>query len=300
MELRHLRYFCAAAEELNLTRAAQKLFIAQPPLTRQIKQLEDEIGATLFIREARGLKLTPAGRYFLDHARQILDKVAATVAGTRQVASHGKQVFGIGFVPSIFYGQLPRLVRRLRQNKNVEIVLKEMKTGEQVEALKAGHIDIGFGRLYIDDSEVEQELLFNERIIAALPAEHPLATGPVSLSQLANEPLVVYPSGSGPNFADIMQGLFANQALKPNPVQQVNDVQTALALVASDLGYTLVPEQVKRVTREDVVFRAITGSDATSPVLCSRRREPPNAVMRLANLILSELVSQKQQDPSLL
>ena len=128
MELRHLRYFVAVAEAGNLTRAAEKLFIAQPPLTRAIKQLEEEVGVELFIRKPRGLELTTGGEYFLEQAKQVLDKVNATVDDTRRIARHRKTLFSIGFVPSVFYGQLPLMVRRLRQNKNLEIVLHELKS----------------------------------------------------------------------------------------------------------------------------------------------------------------------------
>ncbi|ROT96179.1 LysR family transcriptional regulator [Marinobacter sp. R17] len=294
MELRHLRYFCVVAEELNLTRAAERLFIAQPPLTRQVKQLEEEIGAVLFNRKPRGLELTEAGQYFLDQARQILDKVDATVADTRRISQHGKTVFAIGFVPSIFYGQLPLMVRRLRRNKNLEIVLHELKTREQIDALKSGKIDLGFGRLRIDDPDVEQELLFNEPMIAALPASHPLAKKMPSMKELADIPLITFPSGSGPNFADITQGLFHRRGLRVNVIQQVNDVQTALSLVASDMGFTLVPEQVRRLGREGVEYVPLDDDSITSPVLASRRKgEDPNAVMRLANTILHELVENR-------
>ena len=135
MELRHLRYFLAVAEQLNLTRAAEKLFIAQPPLSRAIKQLEEEIGVQLFIRKPRGLELTTGGRYFLEQARQILNKVTTTIEDTRRIAQHSKTVFSIGFVPSVFYGQLPSMVRRLRRNKNLEIILHELKTREQVDGI---------------------------------------------------------------------------------------------------------------------------------------------------------------------
>ncbi|TBW58138.1 LysR family transcriptional regulator [Marinobacter halodurans] len=294
MELRHLRYFCVVAEELNLTRAAERLFIAQPPLTRQVKQLEEEIGAVLFNRKPRGLELTEAGQYFLDQARQILDKVDATVADTRRISQHGKTVFAIGFVPSIFYGQLPLMVRRLRRNKNLEIVLHELKTREQIDALKSGKIDLGFGRLRIDDPDVEQELLFNEPMIAALPASHPLAKKMPSMKELADIPLITFPSGPGPNFADITQGLFHRRGLRVNVIQQVNDVQTALSLVASDMGFTLVPEQVRRLGREGVEYVPLDDDSITSPVLASRRKgENPNAVMRLANTILHELVENR-------
>ena len=119
MELRHLRYFIVVAQELNMTRAAEKLFISQPPLTRQIKQLEEELGVQLFIRKPRGLELTQSGLYFLQQADAILEKVNATIEGTRQVAQHHKSVLSIGFVPSVFYEELPLIVRRLRRNKNL-------------------------------------------------------------------------------------------------------------------------------------------------------------------------------------
>ncbi|MCG7200630.1 LysR family transcriptional regulator [Marinobacter pelagius] len=294
MELRHLRYFVAVAEEGNLTRAADKLFIAQPPLTRAIKQLEEEIGVELFIRKPRGLELTTGGEYFLEQARQILDKVSATVDDTRRIAQHRKTLFSIGFVPSVFYGQLPLMVRRLRQNKNLEIVLHELKTREQVEALKSGKIDIGFGRLRIEDPDVEQENLFDEPIIAALPAKHPLTRHPPSMKELSEWPMVAFPSGPGPNFADITQGLFHRRGLKIHVVQQVNDLQTALSLVASDMGFTLVPEQVRRLHREGVEYMPLEDSSISTPVIASRRRgENPNAVMRLANTILAELVENR-------
>eukprot|EP00003_Mantamonas_plastica_P021617 TRINITY_DN3528_c0_g3_i1.p7 TRINITY_DN3528_c0_g3~~TRINITY_DN3528_c0_g3_i1.p7 ORF type:complete len:301 (+),score=45.65 TRINITY_DN3528_c0_g3_i1:9571-10473(+) len=294
MELRHLRYFVAVAEAGNLTRAAEKLFIAQPPLTRQIKQLEEEVGTELFIRKPRGLEMTTAGEYFLEQARQILDKVSSTIEDTRRIAQHRKTIFSIGFVPSVFYGQLPRMVRRLRQNKNLEIVLHELKTREQVEALKTGKIDIGFGRIRIEDPDVDQELLFDEPIIAAVPAGHELTQHPPSMKELAEWPMVAFPSGPGPNFADITQGLFHRRGLKIHVSQHVNDLQTALSLVASDMGFTLVPEQVRKLNREGVDFMPLEDHNITTPVIASRRRgENPNAVMRLANTILDELVENR-------
>jgi len=294
MELRHLRYFVVVAEELNLTRAAAKLFIAQPPLTRAIKQLEGEIGVELFQRKPRGLELTSGGEYFLEQARQVLNKVETTVEDTRRIAQHRKTVFSIGFVPSVFYGQLPLMVRRLRRNKNLEIILHELKTREQVDALKNGKIDIGFGRVRIEDPDVEQELLFDEPLVAALPAGHPLTRHPPSMTELATGPMVTFPSGPGPNFADITLGLFHRRGLRVNVIQQVNDVQTALSLVASDMGFTLVPEQLRRLHREGVDYMPLEDDNITTPVIASRRKgENPNAVMRLANTILDELVENR-------
>ena len=294
MELRHLRYFVVVAEELNLTRAAEKLFIAQPPLTRQIKQLEEELEVQLFIRKPRGLELTQGGQYFLQQVHSIMDRLEASIEGTRQVAQHRKTVFSIGFVPSVFYGQLPLMVRRLRRNKNLEIVLHELKTREQIEALKSGKIDIGFGRIRIDDPDVDQEMLFNEPLIAALPAGHPLTGKQPTMQQLAEVPIVTFPAGSGPNFSDVALGLFHRRGLKIQVIQQVNDLQTALSLVASDMGFALVPEQVKKLRREGVEFVTVADENITTPVIASRRRgENPNAVMRLVNTILVELVENR-------
>lgn len=294
MELRHLRYFVAVAEALNLTRAAEKLFIAQPPLTRAIKQLEEELGVELFIRKPRGLQLTTVGEYFLEQARQILNKVSGTINDTRRIAQHRKTLFSIGFVPSVFYGQLPFMVRRLRHNKNLEIVLHELKTREQVDALKAGKIDIGFGRVRIEDPDVEQTLLFDEPMIAAIPAGSPLTKHPPTLKDLSEWPMITFPSTPGPNFADMTQSLFHRYGLRVNVMQQVNDVQTALSLVASDMGFTLVPEQIRRVHREGVDYMPLEDDSITVPVIASRRKgENPNAVMRLANTILDELVKNR-------
>ncbi|MBD3896764.1 LysR family transcriptional regulator [Halomonas sp. ML-15] len=295
MELRHLRYFCVVAEELNLTRAAARLHMAQPPLSRQIKQLESEVGADLFQRSSRGLRLTAAGQFFYEHTLQILEKVEVTTAATRRMARSKRRLFGIGFVPSVFYGQLPLLVRDLRQKDDVELTLAELTTVQQVQALKAGRIDIGFGRLRIDDPDVEQEVLFDEPLMAALPADHPLANSRPTLAQLADYPLVLFPAKPRPSLADITLGLFRRQGLKVSVAQEANELQTALSLVASEIGITLVPEQVKRVQRDGIVFVYLDDRTITSPVICSRRKgEPPSDIMRQANTILEVLVENRR------
>ncbi|SDM34331.1 DNA-binding transcriptional regulator, LysR family [Franzmannia pantelleriensis] len=294
MELRHLRYFCVVAEELNLTRAAARLHMAQPPLSRQIKQLESEVGADLFQRGSRGLRLTAAGQFFYEHTLQILEKVEVTTAATRRMARSKRRLFGIGFVPSVFYGQLPLLVRDLRQKDDVELTLAELTTVQQIQALKAGRIDIGFGRLRIDDPDVEQEVLFDEPLMAALPSDHPLANTRPTLAQLADYPLVLFPAKPRPSLADITLGLFRRQGLKVSVAQEANELQTALSLVASEIGITLVPEQVKRVQRDGIVFVYLDDRNITSPVICSRRKgEPPSDIMRQANAILEVLVENR-------
>ncbi len=295
MELRHLRYFCVVAEELNLTCAAERLHMSQPPLSRQIKQLEQEVGADLFERGPRGLRLTPTGLFFQQHALQILEKVDATVEATRRMARSKRVLFGIGFVPSAFYGQLPLLVRDLRQKDNVELSLAELTTVQQIQALKAGRIDMGFGRMRIDDPEVEQEVLFDEPIMAAVPCGHPLADTKPTLAQLAEYPLVLFPAQPRPSLADMTLGLFRRRGLKVTVAQEANELQTALALVASEIGITLVPEQVKRVQRDGIVYVYLADPGLTSPVICSRRKgEAPSPIMQAANAILEVLVENRR------
>ncbi|AWY01615.1 transcriptional regulator [Marinomonas primoryensis] len=295
MELRHLRYFCAVAEEQNLTRAAEKLFIAQPPLTRQIKQLEESIGAQLFLRHPRGLTLTPAGYFFWDQAKQILAKTEAAIENTRHLAEHGKATFKIGFVPSVFYGQLPSLVRQLRKKTNADIILIDLKTGEQIEALNTGEIDVGFGRLSIPNETVEQTILFQEPLLAALPVSHPLALCQPTMADLAKVPMILYPENKSatPTFADICLSLFVSRGLTVNVTQRVNDLQTALGLVASEMGFTLVSEQVKRLSRDDVVFTPLQDKSITSPVIFSRRRGPLDPITAMTIDILDTLVKNR-------
>lgn len=295
MELRHLRYFCIVAEELNFTCAAERLHMSQPPLSRQIKQLEQEVGAELFERSSRGLRLTPPGVFFQQHALQILEKVEVTIEATRHMARSKRALFGIGFVPSVFYGQLPMLVRDLRQMDNVELSLAELTTVQQIQALKAGRIDMGFGRLRIDDPDVEQEILFDEPLIAALSSGHPLEGTTPTCEELARYPLILFPAKPRPSLADMVLGIFRRQGLKVDVVQEANEVQTALSLVASGIGITIVPEQVKRVQRDGITYVALADKSITSPVICSRRRgEKPSALMLEANAILEVLVENRR------
>ncbi|GKW48282.1 LysR family transcriptional regulator [Halomonas sp. NCCP-2165] len=290
MELRHLRLFCLVAEELNLTRAAQRLHMTQPPLSRQIKALEEELGSRLFRRGPQGLALTATGQVFYEHARQILDKVETSTATIRRMERSQRPLFSIGFVPSVFYGQLPLLARELRQKDKAELSLVELTTVQQIQALKAGRIDIGFGRLRVDDPDVEQRVLFDEPLLAALPTGHPLEGTRPSLEELARYPLILFPARPRPSLADMVQGLFHRRGLKIQVVQETNELQTALGLVASNLGITLVPEQVRNVQRQGIDYVPLADTSLTTPVICSRRRgEADTPLMREVDAILARV-----------
>lgn len=270
MELRHLRYFRVVAQTLNFTRAAQQLNIAQPPLSRQIQQLEDELGVHLLER-SRPLRLTEAGRYFQEKTGLLLEQLERVSTDTRRIGTGHKRWLGIGFAPSTLYGALPDLIRRLRSYGDIELGLSELITLQQLEALKSGRIDIGFGRLLFDDPAITQKVLREDPLVAALPAGHPLLDKPVTLQQLSAEPFILYPGNPRPSYADHVLGVFAQRGLKIHVAQMANELQTAIGLVAAGVGITLVPASVQRLHRDDIGYVALLDSSVTSPIVVSYR-----------------------------
>jgi LysR family transcriptional regulator, benzoate and cis,cis-muconate-responsive activator of ben and cat genes len=227
LESRQLRYFVTVARERNFTRAAEKLRIAQPPLSRQIQQLEDEFGVTLFDRGSRPLALTDAGRLLFEQAVQVLDRMDEMKAMVRRLLQAERPRFSIGFVGSTLYGYLPEVVRRYRAARpGMELSLVELTTMEQIAALKEGRIDVGFGRVQFDDSAIERTVLRNEKLSAALPRTHALAarTGRLRLDELAGDALVVYPKAPRPSYADQVLALFRERGLKPPVVHEVRAI----------------------------------------------------------------------------
>lgn len=275
MEIRHLRYFEVLGNTLNFTRAAEKLHIAQPPLSRQIRQLEEELGATLIDRNARPLALTKAGTFFLEQCSQLLSRINEAQEATRRISQGQRRWFGIGFVPSALYGLLPEIIRQYRlANQQVEVVLTEMTSIQQAEALKAGRIDVGFGRLPLDDRLLHGEVIAEEPLVAALSARHPLLKFKrLRLSQLAAEPFILYPARPRPSYADHVLQQFRAHELSLGSVIDVNEMQTAIGLVAAGVGVTLVPSSVQRLQRNDVVYRALVEKDVSSPVIMNLRAD---------------------------
>jgi DNA-binding transcriptional LysR family regulator len=291
MELRQLRYFAAVAQERNFTRAAERLHIAQPPLSRQIRQLEEELGAALFDRSARPLRLTDAGRLLLDQAEQVLERVEGMRTTMRRLTESARPRFVIGFVASIIYEALPDLIRRFRAAAPaVELSLVEMISLEQIAALKEGRIDVGFGRIRFDDKAIRRDVLREERLVAALPVAHPLLArdAALSLAELALEPLIVYPREPRPSYADQVISLFRDRGLEPLIVHEARELQTAIGLVAAEIGLALVPTSVQRLRRDDIVYRALADSEITSPIIMSRRADDISAPLAIMTRVIFE------------
>ncbi len=285
MELRHVRYFQAVAETLNFTRAAERLNIAQPPLSRQIQQLEDFLGTELLER-SRPLRLTEAGRYFYEQSGTLVRQLHQVCENTRRIGGGQRHWLGIGFAPSTLYAALPRLIRDLRRDPDLELGLHEMTTLQQIEALKNGRIDIGFGRIHFDDPAIHQQVISEDRLVAVVPVGHRLLDQPISLERLSREPFVLYPANPRPSYADHVLALFANHGIGIHVSQWANELQTAIGLVAAGLGVTLVPAGVQQQHRADIAYGNIVETEAVSPIILSRRvGDISNTVQRCLTLM---------------
>jgi LysR family transcriptional regulator, benzoate and cis,cis-muconate-responsive activator of ben and cat genes len=288
MELRQLRYFTAVASERSFSRAAEKLNVAQPPLSRQVQQLEDELGVRLLDR-TRPMTLTPSGRYFFEEAGQLLQRLEEIRAMTRKLGKERHARIGVGFIASTLYDALPELLRRFRVTvPEVEIGLVEMTTAEQIAALREGRIDIAFGRLHFEDDGITRKVIREERLIVVLPRLHPLvsAPGPITLRDIADHPLILDPRMPRPSYADLVLRYFQERALSPRTAYEVRDLQTALGLVAAGAGIAIVPASARRIARDDVVYREIDETGLIAPVIMSHRKGDKSPLLaRMKKLI---------------
>lgn len=292
MESRQLRYFVTVARERNFTRAAEKLHIAQPPLSRQIQALEEEFGVSLFDRSRRPLALTDAGRLLFEQSVHVLDRMDEMKSMLRRLVESQRQHFAIGFVASTLYGYLPEIIRRYRAVRpDVELALHELTTMEQLAALKEGRIDVGYGRIRLDDSGIERVLLRNEPLCVALPQTHRLAAraAPVSLAELADDHLVVYPKSPRPSYADQVLALYRERNLRPPVVHEVRELQTALGLVAAESGICLVPASVERLRRDNVVYRPLDETGAVTPIIMSYRKGEKSTEIALLMRLVKDI-----------
>src|SRR6187431_794617 len=217
MELRHLRYFVAVAEELHFGRAAQRLHIQQPPLSRQIQLLEAELGFSLFERSRRRVELTPAGTALLGRARQVFDALEVAVHDARSASEGESGRLVIGYPSSLAYSGLTELLRAFRTRfPSVELSLRELPPGDQIDGLKAGNLDVGFVRTSLDDPTLVAELVRRESLMVVLPDDHRLATRRnIPLADLAREPFVMFPRARGPAFFDQLMALCGAAGFAP-------------------------------------------------------------------------------------
>lgn len=257
MDLRHLKYFITVAEEENIGRAATRLFISQPPLSRQIKQLEQELGIQLFDRTPRGVEITQAGALFLKEARNILALVEQATEHAQQADQGKLGRMDIAIFGSAILDTIPKLIQSFRlSHPNVKIVLHTMNKGEQLEALRQRRITLGFNRLLAPLPDIHSELVNTERLMVAINEHDPFAQQKsIRFAELENVPLVLFPSGARPNFIDKVIALCHEFGFTPNITQEVGDAVTGIALVASGFGVCLVPESTMNLKIPGVIYR---------------------------------------------
>jgi DNA-binding transcriptional LysR family regulator len=291
LELRHLKYFAAVAKEQNIGRAALALNISQPPLTRQIQQLEEIIGAPLFIRSVKGVEMTAAGQALYADAKAILSLADLAVERSRRAAQGQLGRLDVGIFGTGMFDIVPRVLLRFRNAfPDVEIAMHTMTKTEQVEALRQRRITIGFNRLVPKYPDIKSRVVMWERLVVGLPRSNPLAEREaLSIADLAGQPLVLFPSTGHPNFSDFVAHQCREHGFIPQVVQEVGDAVTGVALVASGFGVCIVPESATHFRASGVVYVRLKESPPTMlDVSCLYLQDDPSPILREFLRILEE------------
>jgi DNA-binding transcriptional LysR family regulator len=273
MELRHLRYFVVVAEELHFRRAAERLHMSQPPLSQQIRALEEEVGATLLLRNQRRVELTAAGAAFYQRARDILAAVEDAAREARKVQRGEVGRLAIGFVGSSMYSFVPELLRAFReQSPDITLRLHELGTSEQLRRLEDGRLDVGFLRMPRERAGLRVETVLEEPVVVALPEAHPLAARPrLALDDLEGQPLVLLTRAGAPGLRDALDHAIERLGGEERIAQEVPGMQSVVGLVAAGVGISLVPESLHELTRRGVVYRPLEGDPPRAPPPRRRR-----------------------------
>jgi Transcriptional regulator len=276
MNLRHLRYFIAVAEEQHFTRAAERLHMAQPPLSQAIRQLESELGVQLLQRSTRSVSLTSAGLAYLERARAILHEVGDATEHARRVAAGSVGHLVIGCVGSATYSLLPQLSRGLATElPGVDFAFRgEMLVPDQVAALRNGDIDIALLRPPVADLGLSVEAIRRDRLVVALPEGHRLASAArVRVKQLAGSDLIIHSADRRSVMYDVVLGLLRDAGIEPHIRHEVGETSTLVTLVAGGLGVAIVPEPVSALHLEGVVYRPIVQPAATVELAVAHRAD---------------------------
>ncbi|MBZ7395725.1 LysR family transcriptional regulator [Klebsiella grimontii] len=292
IELRHLRYFIAVAEELHFGHAAARLNISQPPLSQQIQILEQQIGARLFARTNRSVSLTEAGRQFLADSRQILSQVDDAAARAARLHHGETGELRIGFTSSApFIKAVSDTLSTFRRRyPDVHIQTRETNTREQIVPLNEGALDLGLMRNTQLPETLVWERVLREPLLAMVSRDHPLASQPrVSLRELAREPFVFFDPHVGTGLYDDILGLLRRYDLTPTIAQEVGEAMTIIGLVAAGLGVSILPASFRRVQLSEMCWLPIEEQDAVSEMwlVWSKHREQGQAARRFRESLLA-------------
>jgi DNA-binding transcriptional LysR family regulator len=295
MELRHLRYFIAVAEEKNFSYAAQRLHIAQPPLSQQISALEAEIGVKLFDRKKRPLQLTSAGEVFLEEARLVLTQLEQTIIQTQRASRGEIGQLVVGTNSTIANSLLPEMLRIFRDRfPNVKLILRELTAAEQIQELHNRRLDLGFDRLphsHQQDTNLSYLPIGRESLVIALPQTHPLTTlAEIPLQAMADEPFVLPSPEIVPSYTEIIN-LCQQAGFFPKVIQEATWMITVLSLVAGGMGVALLPSNVQNLQRTGVVYRPIKGANFTREIVVVWRKDDSSPVLQKFLNVIREIIT---------
>lgn len=292
MELRHLRYFIAVAEELHFGRAAARLFIAQPSLSQQIRQLEVELGFPLLKRTKRSVELTDAGKVFLAAAQHILVQVQEAKRAAQRAYRGEVGRLVVGYISSSTYDLLPMILRAYRERfPHVEVALRELTTPAQVRALEENELQVGLLRLPISTPLVNVEVIRREPIVCVLPEEHPLTVHKrIAVPQLAHEQFVLQSRQHGGGYYVQVMKLCLASGFSPNVVQEVTETHTIVGLVAAGIGISLVPQSIRNIRSEGIVYRELEGTATMTEIALAWRRDAHSAIVQNFLMVARETI----------
>jgi DNA-binding transcriptional LysR family regulator len=296
MDLRHLRYFVTVADELHFGRAAERLGIQQPPLSQQIQALERELGARLLDRGSRKVALTPIGALFLVEARATLAQAARAVAVVRRAAAGEIGEIRLGYTASSpFTVVMPQVIYAFRQRfPEVHLKLVGMTTREQLAALTDRRLDLAFVRSPFAPfpPEIAALTVVTDRLMLVCRAEHPLATLPsVPVPALADQPFVMFERDAGTGIWDQIFAICADHGFSPTVAQEAREAPTLIGLVAAGLGVTILPDSLRRIQVEGVVYRPLDAPQAASTILLAHRRDERAGAVRAFVKLMEEIVA---------
>ncbi|MEO1144861.1 MAG: LysR substrate-binding domain-containing protein [Cyanobacteria bacterium J06638_22] len=299
MKLHAFQYFVVVAEELHFGRAAARLHITQPALSRQIHRLEAEMGVKLLHRTKRTVELTEAGAAFLVEVRKVLQQTDLAIQIAQRVARGEVGALRIGFTASAMHTLLPEILREFRdRHPDVKLTMSEICTVDQVKGLNSETIDIGFLHPPLNDAFLSLHPLQGERLLIALPESHALAGQPqLSLKSLVAEPFIVHPRYEGPILYDQFLARCREAGFEPNIVYEDGKHQTRLGLVAAGTGITLVPESLQKAGFPGVVYRAIAGDFLELQLAVAWRKQSASPVLQEFLQVVEQVDYQTNQSP---
>lgn len=294
MNIRKMRYFITVAEELNFSRAAERLMMAQPPLSQEIRKLEEELGVQLFHRTKRMVELTSAGKIFLEGARQTLLQVDRTIKET-QLADEGK--IGhliIGFVDST--ETVIDILKKFRERfPRIQLILREMTTDQQIKALYEKQIHIGFIRSKQNNEILVSEVCSEECLKLVLHEEHPLVSlRNISIKSLVDEPFILFPRHFGTNFYDLIISYFWEHGVSLNIVQEAIQMQTIVNLVAAGMGISVVPSSVESYKKSGVMYKDIQENTPKINLYVGWRQDEKSVVLENFLTVVREVYTTSQ------